>query len=346
VTAPAREGRRLGLARRALDRAGATVLSRSPLEWLNALGPLLVLVAVYGFFVALAPSTFSSFSNLETMARQTAVIGTAALGMTVIMISGGIDLSVGSVIALSSVVVAVLLKDWRLSPLLAGLGGVAVGAGSGAVSGAVITRFRVLPFIVTLGMMSVLRGVAKWWAGQTTVYPPSTWLDGLLGALPEGRLWLIVPAGVWVMVLLAVAVFVLLRYTRLGRHVHAIGSNERTALLCGVAVERTKVLVYATGGAFAGLAGVMQYSRLTGGDPTTATGAELEVIAAVVIGGGSLSGGEGSVLGSLVGAFLMTVIRSGCSHKGWPNFVQEIVAGLIIVAAVALDRYRRRRTVT
>jgi ribose transport system permease protein len=150
-------------------------------------------------------------------------------------------------------------------------------------------------------------------------------------------------SGVWVMILLAAGTAAVLRYTRLGRHAFAIGSNELTARLCGVPVERVKVFVYALGAAFAGLAGVMQFSRLTVGDPTVAVGLELDVIAAVVIGGGSLSGGEGSVLGTVIGALIMIVIRSGCSHMGLPNWVQEIVTGLIIVAAVALDRLRQRR---
>jgi ribose/xylose/arabinose/galactoside ABC-type transport system permease subunit len=135
----------------------------------------------------------------------------------------------------------------------------------------------------------------------------------------------------------------MLRSTRLGRHIYAIGSNEQTARLCGVRVNRVKVLVYSMSAGFAGVAGVMQFSRLTVGDPTVAVGLELDVIAAVVIGGGSLSGGEGSVLGTLVGALIMTVIRSGCSQMGLPNWVQEIVTGGIIVLAVALDRWRHRR---
>ncbi|MBT4500127.1 MAG: ABC transporter permease, partial [Gemmatimonadetes bacterium] len=141
----------------------------------------------------------------------------------------------------------------------------------------------------------------------------------------------------------ALAVGGMLRYTRLGRHIFAIGSNEQTARLCGVAVERVKVTVYGVCAGFAGLAGVMQFSRLTVGDPTVAVGLELDVIASVVIGGGSLAGGEGSVLGSLVGALIMTVIRSGCSQMGLPNWVQEMVTGGIIVLAVALDRWRHRR---
>ncbi|GAI80990.1 unnamed protein product, partial [marine sediment metagenome] len=168
------------------------------------------------------------------------------------------------------------------------------------------------------------------------------WLDELLASVPKERSWMLVPLGVWLLVVMAVVVAVLLRYTRLGRHIFAVGSNEETARLCGVAVERVKVTVFTLCGAFAGLAGLMQFSYLTVGDPTGAKGLELNVIAAVVIGGGSLAGGEGSILGTMVGALIMTVIDSGCFQMGLPNWVQEIITGVIIIVAVALDRLRHR----
>ena len=150
------------------------------------------------------------------------------------------------------------------------------------------------------------------------------------------------PLGVWLMLVLAVAVAILLRQTRFGRHVYAVGSNELTARLCGVPVERVKVLVYIIGAAFAGIASVLQFGYLTGGDPTTAVGLELNIIAAVVIGGASLNGGQGGVLGTLVGAVIMSVVANGCTKLGLANWVQEIVTGVIIVAAVLLDSLRRR----
>jgi ribose transport system permease protein len=144
------------------------------------------------------------------------------------------------------------------------------------------------------------------------------------------------------MIFLAVSVAVLLRFFPLGRYIFATGSNEKTARLCGINIDKIKLIVYSLSAALTGVAGVMQFSRLTVGDPTVAVGLELDVIAAVVIGGGSLSGGEGSILGSLIGAFIMTVIRSGCAQMGLPNWVQEIVTGIIIILAVALDRLRHR----
>ena len=317
-------------------------MKRNWRDWLNTFGPLLGLLAVYGLFAAIGPESFVSVRNVETIARQTAIVGIAALGATLVIVAGGIDLSVGSVVALGTVVTAAILQAGG-DPLLAALGGIAACALIGAVNGVLVTRLRVVPFIVTLGMLLVVRGLAKGLAHEQKIDAPETWLIELLAALPRDRRWMLVPPGVWAMILLAAAVAALLRYTRFGRHVFAIGSNEATARLCGVAVNRVKLVVYALGAMFAGIAGLMQFSRLTVGDPTVAIGLELDTIAAVVIGGGSLSGGEGSVLGSIVGALIMTVIRSGCSQMGLPNWVQEIVTGGIIVLAVALDRLRHRR---
>jgi ribose/xylose/arabinose/galactoside ABC-type transport system permease subunit len=317
------------------------------LRWLNTLGPVLALIAVYGIFVLIAPSSFATMRNMEMIARQTTIVGIAALGMTLVIISGGIDLSVGSVVALSTVVIAWLLHYAGAGPLTAALGGVAAAAFFGLLSGVLITRLKVVPFIVTLGMMLVVRGAAKGIGREQKidVNPERLrWLDELLASVPAERSWMLLPPGVWMMIILAIAMAALLRYTRLGRHTFAIGSNEETARLCGVAVERVKVLVFTICGALAGLAGLMQFSRLTVGDPTVAVGLELNVIAAVVIGGGSLAGGEGSILGTLVGALIMTVIASGCTQMGLPNWVQEIITGAIIVIAVALDRLRHRRT--
>ena len=219
-----------------------------------------------------------------------------------------------------------------------------VSAAVGTVSGLLITRLRVAPFIVTLGMLLVVRGVAKGLGREQKVDAPMTWLVDLLATLSAEDRWMVVAPGVWLLLLLAAITAFTLRLTRFGRHAVAIGSSEETARLCGVPVRRVKIYVYTLGAAYAGIAGILQFSRLTVGDPTVAVGLELDVIAAVVIGGGSLSGGEGTVTGSLVGAFIISVIRAGTAQMGLPNWVQEIVTGLIIVIAVALDRWRHRRT--
>jgi ribose transport system permease protein len=300
---------------------------------------LIGLVVVGLAFGALNGPQFFRAANLELMARQTVIVCVAALGMTMVIVSGGIDLSVGSVVALSTVVTALLLRA-SVRPAMAAIGAVAAGAACGGLNGLLITQLRVVPFIVTLGTMLLVRGAAKGLADERRIEAPITWLNGLLRTVRDGG-GLLVPSGIWVTVALAVIVSVTLRYTRFGRHLFAIGSNERTARLSGVRINRCKVAVYAIAAAFAGLAGVMEFSKLSVGDPTVAVGLELDVIAAVIIGGGSLLGGKGSVAGTIAGAAIMVVIQIGCSQVGLPNWVQQMATGTIIVGAVALDRWRQ-----
>jgi len=294
---------------------------------------------VAGLFGVLIGPQFFGPANLDLIARQAAIVGMAGLGMTLVIAAAGIDLSVGSIVSLTTVVIALLLRA-QVSPALAALAGVAAGCVCGAVTGLLVTRLRLVPFIVSLGTMLLVRGAAKGLADERRIEAPVTWLNELLRSLQAQRGFLM-PAGLWLLLLLALAVSFVLHYTRFGRHLLAIGSNERTARLCGVAVDRCKVAVYALEAGLAGLAGVLQFAKLSVGDPTVAVGFELDVIAAVIIGGGSLAGGTGSVLGTLVGAVLMTVIQIGCSQRGLPNWVQQIVTGGVIVAAVALDRWRQ-----
>jgi ribose transport system permease protein len=301
-------------------------------------GPLLGLLFVCAVFAFLIGPQFFRPVNLELIARQTAIVCTAALGMTMVVVAAGIDLSVGSIIALATVVIALLLKQ-EVSPLLAALGGVAAAAACGLANGVLITRLRVVPFIVTLGTMLIVRGAAKGLADERRIEAPATWLNGLLRTVKGGRG---LPPGIWVLLVLALLVAGVLRYTVFGRHLFAIGSNERTARLCGVRVERVKVAVYTISAALAGVAGVMQFAKLSVGDPTVAVGLELDVIAAVIIGGGSLTGGHGTVLGTVLGATIMSVVAIGCSQHGLANWVQQIVTGTIIVLAVALDRWRQK----
>jgi ribose transport system permease protein len=311
-------------------------------SWLKQLGPVVGLVFVFALFAILTPGKFATTGNLQLMLLQTAVVGTAALGMTMVIISGGIDLSVGSVIALTTVIVALLLNSGA-SPFVAAMGGVLAGMICGSMIGLLITQLRLAPFIVTLGMWGALRGAAKGLAGEQMIVTPGTWLTKLLNTLTDEQSWMLLPPGVWLMLVLAVIVGIVLKFTRQGRYIFAVGSNETAARICGVSVERTKLMVYILGSGFAALAGVLQYSYLTVGDPTTASGMELDIIAAVVIGGGSLAGGEGSIMGSLVGALIMTTVANGCTKMELPNWVQEIVAGAIIVIAVSLDRFRHRK---
>jgi ribose/xylose/arabinose/galactoside ABC-type transport system permease subunit len=307
-------------------------------------GPLVAVLLVYALFAGLAPDTFARTANLLTMARQTVIVAICAVGMTLVMIQGGIDLSVGSTVALTTVVVARVLAAGH-GPWTAALVGVVTGALVGSLNGAMVARLGLTPFIVTLGTMSVLRGAAKGLAHEQKVDADPKGLDALM-SLPgaDAHAWLL-PTGVWIALALGVAAAGFLAYTRPGRHAVAIGSNLLTARLCGVPVARITVLVYLMAGALAGLAGVLEFSTLTVGDPTDSIGLELEVIAAVVIGGGSLAGGRGSVPGALLGALLLTTIKTGSTHVGMPNWVQEIVTGTIIVVAMGLDRLRERRVV-
>lgn len=309
---------------------------------LNVLGPFIGLALVIALF-ALIPEVqgrFLRFANFKSVATQSVIVALGALGMTFIIVSGGIDLSAASNIALSSVIVAYAINAGA-APLVAILLGVLTGGLVGLANGALVTRLRLVPFIVTLGMMGIARGAAKWIAGNQKIDAPMTWANELMARSPRPS-WLLLAPGVWIVILLAVAMAVVLRYTVFGRHVFAVGSNESAARLCGIRTGRVKLLVYSVAGLFCGLSGVMEFSRLTVGDPTVAVGLELDIIAAVVIGGGSLSGGEGSILGTMVGVMIMSFLRNGCTMMGWPNYIQEIIIGAIIVIAVTLDRLRHR----
>ncbi len=311
-------------------------------DLLALLGPFFALLLVMALFAMLAPERFISAYNLKTVATQTVIVGLGAIGMTFVVVSGGIDLSVGSVIALASVVTAVLLREGAPG-VVAITGGVLTGGLLGFTNGMLITRLRIVPFIVTLGTMGIARGLAKYLAHEQKVDAPAAGLSELMAKSPDPGFLLVAP-GVWLMLVLAVAMALVLRRTVFGTYTFAIGSNEATARLCGIRVERVKVSVYAICGLFAGLAGTLQFCRLTVGDPTTALGKELDIIAAVVIGGGSLAGGSGSILGSIIGAFLMSFLSNGCTLTGVPNYVQEIIIGAIIIAAVTVDSLRQRRS--
>ena len=302
------------------------------------LGPGLALCVLYLLFTVLAPDTFARQSNLLTMLRQTAVVGIAAVGMTFTIVLGGIDLSVGSAVALTTVVVAESLRA-GMGPMAAAALGVLSGGGLGLCNGGLVAGLKISPFIVTLGTMSVVRGIAKGIADEQKIDADPRGLEALMQS-HSGPLAL--PPGVWLMLAATLFGVGLLTYTKLGRQIVAVGSNAETARLCGISLPKTTLIVYGLSGLLVGLAGVLEFSTLTVGDPTDSVGLELEVIAAVVIGGGSLSGGQGSASGTLVGALLLTVIKAGCTHLGFPNWVQEIFTGFIIVVAMSIDRLRKR----
>jgi ribose transport system permease protein len=315
-------------------------------RFFNILGPFLGLLLVVGLFSLSSEVRpyFLTGANFKIILTQTVIVAIGTLGMTMIIVSGGIDLSVGSVVALTSVVGATsLLKGY--SPITAALLTILVGAGIGLLNGTIIGGLRMMPFIVTLGMMGIARGAAKWLSGSQTVNVPETGLNNLMAQADPMHL-LPLPLGVWITIGLAVVMALIMRQTVFGRYVFALGANEAAARLSGIRVRLQKVFIYAVAGVFFGIAGLMQLSRLTQGDPTVAIGLELDIIAAVVIGGASLNGGTGSILGSMIGALIMAVLRNGSNQMGWPTYMQEIIIGVVIIIAVALDRLRQSRGTT
>src|SRR5881396_3225561 len=306
-------------------------------DWIKRFLPFVSLVALCILIAALEPR-FLSAGNLAGVARQTAVITVIAMGMTVVMVSGGIDLSVGSVMALSGVMGALAMVSG--APVIIGVAtAIAAGTVCGLLTGAAIALLRIPPFIVTLGAMGIYRGVALLVTdGKAVVGVPSSF-----GYLAEGNLLGFVPVPLLIVVLVAVAIHFLLVNTRPGRYCYAIGSNIEAARYAGIRVSRYQVLFYALLGALTGLAGSIESARLVTGQPTAGEGYELRVIAAVVIGGGSLAGGQGTVIGTIIGALIMGVLANGANLLGISSFAQQVVIGAVIVLAVTFDEFQRRR---
>jgi ribose transport system permease protein len=309
---------------------------------IKSIGLVAVWFILFGIFSFLRPHSFPTAGNIETIVRQTIIVGLASIGMTFIIVSAQIDLSVGSTIALVSVAIASVL-NMHLSPIIAIIAGVATAIVVGTVNGLLTTRLRIGSFIVTLATLQIVRGIAKGFSGGQEIEAPTTYLNTLTKALTPANKWQLLPLGGWIVIILALIASWVLRYTVFGRRLVATGSNEATARMCGVNTNFIKCMAFVIGGFFFGLAGLVQFSRLTLGDPTVAVGLELPIIAAVVIGGASLTGGEGSIFGSLVGALIMTTIDAGSNQLNWPNWVQEIATGAIIIAAVGIDRWRMAR---
>jgi ribose transport system permease protein len=327
----------------------------------SAFGPfLIVLLILTGFSVWIYQSQdgprrlrfFLSDKNLQLIAAHAMIVAATAVGMTLLMIGGGIDLSVGYVVSLVTVVTVKSygMTSWDepwASVAAVGLG-LWTGVAFGAINGLVITRLRVLPFIATLGTLGMARGLARLLAGGVTVafvkegvFWPA-WTEWF-GTVEPNVAWALFGWGVWSVVGLALVAGVLLHRTVLGRWCYAIGANEEAARFSGVPVERTKFQLYLVAGLITGWAGILQTARLKHGSHDVQAGLELEVIAAVVIGGGSLSGGAGSIVGSILGAFLLGAIRSACLTLELAEDVRFIVVGAIVVAVGALNSWRQRR---
>jgi ribose transport system permease protein len=306
-------------------------------DWIKRFLPFVSLIALCVLIAALEPR-FLSVGNLASVARQTAVITIMAMGMTMVIVSGGIDLSVGSVMALAGVMGALSIVSG--APVIIGIA-VAVGAGAlcGLINGSAIAVLRIPAFIATLGAMGIYRGVALLVTdGKAVVGLPASF-----GYLAEGNLMALVPLPLAAVVVVALVTHFLLINTRAGRYCYAIGSNVEAARYAGVRVSRYQIFFYVILGALAGLAGAIESARLVTGQPTAGEGYELRVIAAVVIGGGSLSGGQGTVTGTIIGALIMGVLANGANLLGISSFTQQVVIGAVIVMAVTFDEFQRRR---
>lgn len=341
---------------------------RSDLHWLSVLGPfvgLALVVAIFSFLTWRKGTLddFLAWENFRLIFTHAAIIAVAGLGMTIIMITGGIDLSVGYVISLATVImmeVFHLIVYWQpfdggatlvLAGLAALLAGLATGTFCGLCNGLIITKLRIVPFVATLAMMGIARGVGIYFTkGTRTSFPSGTEAAGWMKALgvinpasisPDWA-WMGVAPSVWSVVILALLVALFLRYTVLGRHCFAIGSNEATARLCGVRVENTKIILYSLAGLLTGWAGVLQFCRTNAGSHDVAAGMELSVIAAVVIGGGNLSGGEGTVLGTVIGALIITILDNGCGRLDLHPDLRYVVIAGIILGVAAVNGWRKR----
>jgi ribose/xylose/arabinose/galactoside ABC-type transport system permease subunit len=317
-------------------------------------GPVLGLLTVLVLFVILigAKGELRAFvhpRNLQIIAHEATIPAVVALGMLLVIISGGIDLSVGSVVALVSVVTMQVYRHLYTGPesmgmasAVAVLTGIAVGGLCGLTNGLVITRLRLPPFVATLGMFSIARGLAVWLSGRQLLAFRRDTQPEWVGTLAQVHAPAFFNPGFWSFVALAVATAVLLRRTVLGRYVYAIGSSEATARLCGVPVDRTKVIVYTLAGLLTGWGGVLLFAHGASGDPSGAEMLELRVIAAVVIGGASLTGGRGTVLGTVLGVLTLELLNNGVALFNVPIEAQHILIGLIIIANTALIQWRDR----
>jgi ribose transport system permease protein len=311
-------------------------------DLLKRLQPLVALIVLV-VALALLSDRFLTFANERNILLQISVNLCLSIGMTLVILTGGIDLSVGAMLALAGAAAAGLLKNGltlkalgvllQFTPFGAMVAGVAAGFALGLFNGVAITRFNLPPFVATLGMLSIGRGLTMLWTGGF----PITDLGAQFGFIGAG-FWLDVPMAVWISAALVAIFYVVSQRTTLGRYIYAVGGNERAAAYSGVNVDRVKLWVYALCGALAGVAGLIVTARLDAADPNAGLGYELDSIAAVVIGGISLSGGRGSIFGTVLGCLIIGVLNNGLFLLDVSPFWQQVVKGFVIIAAVALDK--------
>jgi ribose transport system permease protein len=313
-----------------------SLIGGDSVQRLLALGALVILLA----FFSIISEPFRTPGNYVSILVATAVNGVLAMGVTFIIITGGIDLSVGTTMTFASVVMGIVVTNWGM-PLWLGLpAALAAGALVGVVNGFLIAKAKLPPFIATLGMLNVTRGLAQILSDVRPIYFEGTpeFYDIFMRAYVFG-----IPNVVFVMFGAGVLASLVLTKTTLGRYTFALGSNEEATRLSGVNVDRWKIAVYAVGGLFSGLAGILIAARMTSAQPSVGLGYELDAIAAAVIGGTSLSGGEGSIVGTIIGAFIISTLTIGLSIVGVPDQWKLVITGVVVIGAVWLDIVRRRR---
>ncbi|OXS57893.1 ribose ABC transporter permease [Cohnella sp. CIP 111063] len=313
------------------------------LQQLLAFASLIVLVLVF----TLSSDNFFRFDNLMGILLSTAVIGVLALGSTFVIVTGGIDLAVGTVMTFSSVMTGVIITFWNL-PIPFGIaGGIATGAACGLISGLAVAKMKIPPFIATLAMMMITKGLSLVISGTKPIYfdePHAADFSKIsLGSVTKWLIGVEIPNAVLIFFGLAIVAGLLLTKTIVGRYNFALGSNEEATRLSGVNVNLWKIVIYTITGAFAGIAGILMASRLNSAQPALGTGYELEAIAAVVIGGTSLSGGQGTILGTVIGALIMSVLTNGLRILSVPQEWQTVIIGLVVIGAVYADILRRRK---
>lgn len=300
-------------------------------------GILLVLIALAVFF-SFGSEYFMSVGNIMNVLRQSAVTGICAVGLTFVMLTGGIDLSVGAVIGMASVVASSSMVKLGLHPIAASLLALCVGAVSGALNGALVTYVKIPPLIATLGTMTSFRGLCYILTGGLPVYG---FPDGF-GIIGKGYVS-VIPVPVIIMALVFVGGWYVLNRTRYGRYLYAIGGNREAARLSGINVNKNMMLTYIYAGLLSATAGIVELSRLSSGQPNAGDGFEMTVITSVVLGGVSVNGGEGKFMGVIIGVFIMGVLTNGLVMMNVYEFYQQLIRGIVLLLAVGLDQMTKRR---
>jgi len=319
-----------------------TIAKSSATQKLLAFAGLIALIVVF----SLASPNFLQFGNIVSIVLATCVTGVLALGITFVIVTGGIDLSVGTVMTFSAVMSAVFVTYWGLPIPLGVCAGIAAGALCGLVNGIAISKLNIPPFIATLGVMMVTRGLSLVISGTKPIYlnDSPAYAKIAMGSVVNSIIpGFEIPNAVLIFIAAAVVASLILSKTILGRYTYALGSNEEAARLSGIKVDMWKIRIYMLCGAFCGLAGILMASRLSSAQPGLGSGYEFEAITAAVIGGTSLNGGEGSILGTVIGAFIMSVLTNGLRILSVPQELQLVVTGLILVLAVYTDNLRNRK---